>query len=134
MKEIPSLNQSQTRTQFILYPTLLRAEPSRISLVKFLGKQVTVKLREPSLTLEGTLIHVDRSLKHDGFGNVILENDNSELIIVKGNFVQAIVLEAVGKARAGKSTISPSAKITGKVTQPLRNAFGPYNMPQRTRR
>jgi len=39
----------------------------------FLNKHVSVKVKE-GFTVEGTLVHVDNSQKHNGIGNLILAN------------------------------------------------------------
>jgi len=54
----------------------------------FLNKHVSVKLRE-GFTIEGTLIHVDSSQKHNGIGNLIL----ADKTIIRGSHVQHVALK-----------------------------------------
>ena len=60
----------------------------RLDLKRFLKDEVTVLTAAGKI--RGTLIRVDTSTKHGGLGNVILLDPEDRLIIVKGNFVQAI--------------------------------------------
>jgi len=57
----------------------------------FLNKNVSVKVKE-GFTVEGTLVHVDSSLAHNGgIGNLIL----SDKTIIRGSHVQHIATKKV---------------------------------------
>jgi len=49
------------------------AEAKKILIYSFLNKHVSVKVKE-GYAIEGTLVHVDSSQKHNGIGNLILAN------------------------------------------------------------
>jgi len=54
----------------------------------FLNKNVSVKVKE-GFTVEGMLLHVDGSQKHNGIGNLIL----SDKTIIRGSHVQHVALK-----------------------------------------
>ena len=54
----------------------------------FLNKLVSVKVKE-GFAIEGVLIHVDGSQKHNGIGNLILSNGT----VVRGSSVLHVALK-----------------------------------------
>jgi len=55
---------------------------------KFLNQHVSVKVKE-GFTVEGMLIHVDSSQKHNGIGNLIL----TDKTIIRGSSMQHVALK-----------------------------------------
>jgi len=58
---------------------------------KFLNQNVSVKVKE-GFTIEGILVHVDGSQKHNGIGNLILA-DRTIRTIVRGSSVLHVALK-----------------------------------------
>lgn len=102
MTKKPSLNHSQKAT-FILHPTLMNVHPS---IFDFIGEKVKIRTTDKTLTLEGKLVGIDNS-GHQGYGNVLLEDAEGQILILRGSFVSSIVLEGCGETTSsGKSTTS----------------------------